>query len=448
MMQTSDRKDWYLSTFEGFEKRLNGKSTSPVHALRRAAIARFAELGFPTTRDEEWRYTNVAPIARTAFRPVIERDGRGLTVGQIEPFTFGDLACHQLVFVNGHYSPEMSSLRPLPKGLRVSSLAAALESDPGALEPHLGRHAPYEDHAFAALNTAFIRDGAFVRIPKGTVLQEPIHLLFVSTARGEATASHPRSLILAEANAQATLIESYVGPEGDVYFTNAVTEVVVGENAALDYYKVQRESRGAFHIARLQVHLGRSSTFSSNVISLGGSLVRNEVSTVLDGEGVESTLNGLYLTDGQQHVDNHTWIEHAGPRGTSREVYKGILDGESKGVFRGRIFVHQAAQKTDAIQSNPNLLLSDRAEITTKPQLEIYADDVRCTHGATIGQLNPDAIFYLRSRGIGEKEARQILVHAFAGEVLDLIRVEEVRTHLDRLVGEKLEAGRRVRGTR
>ncbi len=456
MQQAIDKKDWYLSAFEGFEKRLNGKSASPLHSARKSAIARFAEIGFPTPRDEEWRYTNLAPILRNAFRPVTDYDPGGVTAGQLEPFSFKGLACIELVFVNGHYAPELSSPRPLPKGVQVSSLAAALDATPEAVEAHLARYvrldggaAPMRDHhAFAALNTAFMQDGAFVHLPKGAVLETPIHLLFVSTVRGEATVSHPRNLILAEAGSRATLFESYVGPKEDVYLTNAVTEIVLGENAALDSYKLQRESREGFHIARSHAHLSRNSAFSSHVISLGGALVRNEVTAILDGEGGTATLNGFSLLEGRQHVDNHTWIEHVKPHCTSRELYKGIMDGASTGVFRGRIFVHQEAQKTDAIQSNRTLVLSDDARITTKPQLEIYADDVKCTHGATVGRLDQNAIFYLRSRGIGLEAARQILIQAFANEILDLVRVEPVRAQLERLVSQQLEAGRRAREAR
>jgi Fe-S cluster assembly protein SufD len=455
MQQTIDQKDLYLSAFEGFEKRLNGKSASPLHLVRRAAIARFAELGFPTTRDEAWRTTSVAPITKVAFRPATGYDPQGLTAGQLAPFLFEGLAGSRLVFVNGHYSPELSSLRPLPKGARAGSLAAALASDPEAVEPHLARYARYQDHAFAALNTAFIQDGAFVRIPKGAVLEDPVHLLFVSTARGEAIVSHPRSLILAEADSRATIIESYVGPDRGVSFTNGVTEVVAGENAVVDHCKIQREASEAFHVATFHAHQGRGSRLSTHAISLGGGLVRNDVVVALDGEDAQATLNGFYLTDGRQHVDNHTWIEHIQPYCTSRELYKGILDGESRGVFRGRIFVHPMAHRAgrgqllvDAIQSNPNLLLSDGAEVNTRPQLEIYADDVRCTHGATVGQLDENAIFYLRSRGIGLEEARQILVKAFADEVLNLIQAEPVRAQLERLVSQKLEAGRGVREAR
>jgi Fe-S cluster assembly protein SufD len=342
--------------------------------------------------------------------------------------------------------------------VRAESLAAALEADSEAVRAHLGRHvrlgldggaAPMRDqHAFAALNTAFTQDGAFIHLPEGKVLEAPIHLMFVSTAQGEATVSHPRNLIVAEAGSRATLLESYVGPQGEVYLTNAVTEAVVGEGANLDYYKLQRESREGFHIARAHAHVSRNGAFSSNILSLGGSLVRNEVTTVLDGEGVTSTLNGFSLLEGRQHVDNHTWIEHVKPHGTSRELYKGILDGASTGVFRGRIYVHQEAQKTDAIQSNRTLVLSDDARITTKPQLEIYADDVRCTHGATVGRLDENAIFYLRSRGVGLEAARQVLIQAFANEVLDLVKVEPARAQVEGIVSQKLEAGRRARGAR
>ena len=435
-----DRKDWYLSSFEGFEKSLNGASKSPVHQIRRAAIDCFARSGFPTTRDEAWKHTNVAPLTRIEFSPVLEPAETRATAGDLAPFTFAGLECVQLVFVNGFFAPHLSSSGPLPDGVKAMSLAAALEAFPELVEAHLGHHAPCEDQGFAALNTAFIQDGAFLYIPADTALAAPFHLLFVSTAGERPTASHPRNLIVAGDNSQVSVIESYAGLQDQVYLTNAVTEVVVGENAVVEHCKIQRESAVAFHVATLHFNEARSCRCTSHNITLGGHLIRNDITTVLDGEAVESTLNGLYLLDGEQHVDNHTLIEHVRPHCTSHELYKGILDDQATGVFRGKIFVHQEAQKTDAYQSNQNLLLSAEADITSKPQLEIYADDVKCSHGSTTGQLDADAIFYLRSRGIGRAEAVRVLTRAFAHEILERIGIEPVRTQLDHLVTGKLEA--------
>lgn len=440
MAQVSEELDRYLSDFERFEQDGATRAAAWVHELRKAAIAHFAELGFPTTRHEEWKYTAVAPIAKVPFTRV-GYEGPVLLSGTLERLSFGLSQGARLVFVNGRYSQELSSLGSLPSGVRVGSLAAALTADRELIEPHLARYAHYQDQAFVALNTAFIEDGAFLYVPAGTVVGDPIQLLFISAAPRTATVSHPRNLIVAGHNSQVTIVETYVGSDTAVYFTNAVTEVVVGENAALDHYKLQRESEEAFHVATLQVHQASHSTVASQSIALGGALVRNDVNAVLDGEGGECTLNGLYMVSRQQHVDNHTRIDHLKPHCISRELYKGVLDGKARGVFNGKIVVHPAARKTDAKQTNKNLLLSGDALIDTKPQLEINNNDVKCTHGSTIGRLDEDSIFYLRSRGIGVEAARRLLTCAFASEIINQIRVEPLRTKLENLAVTRLQNG-------
>jgi len=446
MMQTTDRKDWYISGFADFEKSLNGESSTPVHQIRKEAIDRFGALGLPTTRDEEWRYTSVAPLARVDFVPVIDPDFSRVSAADLAPFAFAELAGPRLVFVNGHYAPELSTPGKLPPGTRVTSLAAALAKTPELVQAHLGRHASFAQEAFTALNTAFMRNGAFIYLPRGAVVEAPIHLLFAATASDQPVVSYPRTLIVAEEGTQASLIESYAGLGEPLYLTNAVTEVVVGKNAVLDHYRIQRDSREAFHVSATHVHESGNCNFRSTSVTLGGRLTRNHVHTALRGEGIDSTLNGLYVVDGQQHVDNHTLVEHARPHCSSHESYKGILGDHSTGVFRGQILVHQAAPQTDAYQANQNLLLSEDADINTKPQLEIYADDVKCSHGATVGQLDADAVFYLRSRGIGAGQAAQLLIHAFAGEILDRVRIDPVREQLEQLVTRRLaRAGRSAR---
>lgn len=432
MSNVAEARDFYQRHFARFENELAGDRRSWTHRIRKAAISRFAELSFPSTRHEEWKYTNVSPIAKIPFKPA-GHGLNGLTSETIARVSFRELADNQLVFVNGHYSRELSCLRRLPKDMRAGSLAAALSGDVGWVEPYLARYASYQDHAFVALNTALMKDGSFVYVPNGKVIEEPIHLIFISTDQGEATVSYPRNLIVIGNDSQATIVESYVALENGVYFTNAVTEIVVGENAVVDHYKIQRESEQAFHVATLQASQGRSSSFSSHSISLGGALVRNDINSVLDGEGGECTLNGLYMVAGQQHVDNHTRIDHAKRHCTSRELYKGVLAGRARGVFNGKIYVHKAAQKTDAKQTNNNLLLSEDALIDTKPQLEIYNNDVKCTHGSTIGQLDEDGIFYLRSRGIGLEAARSLLTYAFASEVIGRMKIEAIRTRLEEI---------------
>ncbi len=423
-------KDSYRLDFASLEKNRSGKTPSWIQRMRKAAILHFDEIGFPSVKNEEWKYTNTAPLARIPFK-LAGGGPDSLTLEAIKRLSFTDLKCDRVVFVNGHYQKELSSQSGFPEGIQVVSLAAILRDDPKLVEPHLGQYALCQEHAFNALNTAFIRDGAVVIVEEGKVAEEPIHLVYVSTSTEEATVSHPRNLVLAGRNSQVTIVESYIGFGSGVYFTNPVTELIAGENAIVDHYKLQDESKNAFHVATMQFHLNRDSSVRTFSITLGGSLVRNHIIAVLDGEGSECALNGIFLVSGQQHIDNHTRIEHAKPHCSSRELYKGILDGRSRGVFHGRILVHPGAQKTDSKQTSSNLLLSDRALINTQPQLEIYADDVKCTHGATIGQLDSDAVFYLRSRGIGEQAARSLLIYAFASEIVEKIRLKPLRDQLD-----------------
>jgi Fe-S cluster assembly protein SufD len=350
-----------------------------IQKLRDAAFARFAETGFPTTHDEEWRFTNVASIARAKF-PVV----------------------------------------------------TGAADDLSSVSAHLARYADITANPFIALNTAFLGHVTVHQIAAGAVVEAPIEITHETPA---GHAAHPRTLIIVGANAQCSIVETFRGAGS--YFTNAVTEIVLGENAVVDHYKVQNESREAFHVATMQVQIGRSANFSSHSIGLGGALVRNDANAVLS-EGSNATLNGLYIVNGSQHVDNHTVIDHAKPHGTSHELYKGILDGTAQAVFNGRIIVRKDAQKTDSKQTNKNLVLSDNAVIHTKPELQIHADDVRCTHGATIGQLDSEAMFYLRSRGIGERAARSLLTHAFAQDIIDRVKVQSVKDELERFLGEKL----------
>jgi Fe-S cluster assembly protein SufD len=434
MIDVQEEKNIHLSNFARFEKELNAAGPPALQRLRRAALEEFSELGFPTPRDEDWKFTNVAPIAKIPFKLSTALDGRHLTagdLGRVAPWVGEGI---RLVFVNGHFAPALSSTRALPKGAHAGSLAAVLEQHPEQAEPHLGKHARFQGQAFTALNTAFVRDGAYLSVPKNVVVEEPIYLVFLSTVEGEGSVAHLRNLILAGANSQARVVETYLGLDEEVYFTNAVTEVALDDSAILDHHKLQRESTEAFHVATMQVHQARSSTLRSHYIGLGGALVRNESRVRLDDEGCECTLNGLYLAAGRQHMDNHTVIDHARPHCSSHELYKGILDGQAHGVFNGKIFVRPDAQKTDAKQTNQTLLLSQDAIINTKPQLEIFADDVKCTHGATVGQLDAEAIFYLRTRGIDLEQARNLLTFAFANDIIDRIQVEPLRAQLEGLL--------------
>ncbi len=344
----------------------------------------------------------------------------------------------RLVIVNGRFDTTLSRMKGLPSGVHAGSLAVALRDHADVVQRYFGQLADFTSRSFAALNTAFVQDGAFIHLAEGAVVDTPIHVIFVSGADGSTVMAHPRTLIVAGANAEAKIIESYVGTSGEMYFTNAVSEIFVGDNAGIDHYKVQRESLDAFHVASLHAHTSRSSRFSSHSFALGGKFVRNDAVAILDGEGGDCTLNGLYLSDRDRLIDNHTIIDHAKPHCGSHEVYKGILGGTSRAIFNGKIIVRQDAQKTDAKQTNRALLLTDGATINTKPQLEIFADDVKCTHGAAIGQLDDDAIFYLRARGLTYAEARDMLIHAFAGQVLDRVQVQPLRAALEAELFEQL----------
>ena len=432
MNDTITAQNSYLRDFTGSDTGSDADGPAWLRGLRRSAAERFGVLGFPTRRNEEWRFTNVSPIAETPFKLASAAESR-MTSDDLRPFTYEGMSGTQIVFVNGHFQSHLSS-RSFPSGVAVSSLSAVFESNPPLVETHLARYAQFESQPFVALNTAALEDGAFVHVKRGVVVDEPIHLVFVSNGDRGPTVSHPRALIVVEENAQVTLVESYAGPAGQIYFTNAVTEVVVGENAVVDHYKVQRESAKAYHVATMQVQLARASNFTSHSIILGGQLVRNDANAVLGGEGGECTLNGVSLGKDRQLIDNHTSIDHAMPHCNSHEIYKGILDGHSRGVFNGKIFVRLDAQKTDAKQTNQTLLLSPTAQIDTKPQLEILADDVKCTHGATIGQLNAEALFYLRARGIAEDDARALLIYAFASDIVSRIKVDPIRAQLDQVL--------------
>ena len=423
--------DLYGASLASFEEKRYAGEPVWLARIRREAFARFAALGLPTTKNEAWRSTNVARIARTPFRPAT---GSPVAAPPSVHFPPGEGA--RLVFVNGRYAPELSRTGDGPFVFR--SLREALREEPQRLEPHLARHASFQDSAFTALNTAFLEDGAFVLIPRGTVLEQPIHLLFLSGEDGtdDPAVSHPRNLIVAESGSQATIVESYEG-EG-AYFTNAVTEIVCADGAVVSHYKVQRESLSGFHIQTLQAVQGRASAFTSHNICLGGDLARTDINVLFDAAGSDCTLNGLFLATGTQHVDNHTLIDHAKPHCTSRELYKGILGGKARGVFHGKIIVRPDAQKTDAMQTNKNLLLSREALVNSTPALEILADDVKCRHGSTIGQLDAAALFYLRSRGIGEDDARALLTYGFAADVTGKIRVPWIREEIETFLGLSL----------
>jgi len=428
-------------------RRLESEPQQPAWLLplRKAGMARFAELGFPTVHDEDWRFTNIAPLAKLPFKPAVDSADEAAKTA-LEKYVFAHLPGSRLVFVNGHFHAALSSVGKLPGGVKVTSLAAALKTDSAFIEQQLGRLALTDDNSFAALNQAFFLDGGFVHIPANQSVEEPVQLVFVSTTGHSGDTVQPRNLVIAGPGSKATIIESYLAADSAAYFTNAVTEIVAGDNAVLEHVKFQDEAPDAFHLATIAGKLGRTSHVNVHSFALGAKLSRNNIRAKLAGEGLECILNGLYLTRGEQLADHHMIVEHAQPHCASHEYFNGILDDKSKGVFHGRIYVHPVAQKTDAKQTNKNLLLSDDATADTKPQLEIYADDVKCTHGATVGQLNDESIFYLRSRGLSEDAARRMLIHAFAGEIIARVKHAAVREELDKVIWERLEANPHLRG--
>ena len=428
----------FVDAFSLFNSSLNGDAEGPLAQERKEAIDRFSVTGFPTTKHEEWKYTNVQPIVRNHFRPVLS--GEEIS---FDPDTLAELSytgdAWRLVFVNGHLMPAHSAVEGLPEGVIVQDLASAIREHTDLVTRHILNYGEEFESPFVALNTAHLRDGGFVFIPKNVTLEKPIHLLYLTASSDQPVVTYPRTLIVAEDGAEGTVLEEYAGKDGEVYLTNAVSEAVTGNNTRLVHVKVQHESLQAYHVHASWATLQRDTNYLNNSLSFGARIARNDPWAVLKGEGGHAAIDGLYLAGEDQLIDSHTSIDHTVPHCTSHELYKGILRENGHGVFNGKIFVRQDAQKTDSVQSNMNLLLSDRAEIDTKPQLEIFADDVKCTHGATIGRLDETAIFYLRSRGIGVNEAQEILTYAFAAEVIEHIGNEDVQKYAMTLLDKYTE---------
>lgn len=439
--QIAKEKSSYYAAFRAFREKLGGGVAPWVERLCAGAIDRFEQLGFPTTDEEEWKYTNVAPLAKINFAPVLDPQPINLDAAALEPFVYKESQRSRLVFVNGVYRADLSSLDALPEGVMVANLSDELRSNEAAsVREHLARVADYDTNGFTALNTAFISNGAVLLIPKNVQVESPVHLLFLSVPQATPVVAFPRVLVVAERDSGATLIESYASVQEGVYFTNAVVEIVLAEGARLDHYKLQRESTQAFHIATTAADLSRHSSYNSTTITLGAQLSRHDINVKLDHEGAECWVDGLYMVNTGQHTDTHSLIDHRVPHCTSHQLYKGILDGKSRAVFNGKVFVHKGAQKTDAMQTNKNLLLSNDARVDTKPQLEIFADDVKCAHGATVGQLEEEELFYLASRGLHPDIARNLLTYGFAEEVINKIKIESIKAQLDEAVLNRLHA--------
>lgn len=429
MTQLAEHNTIHLKNKSRFQALSLKSDPAWLDELRKSALGHFETTGFPDSRAEDWRFTNIQPIVRTPFKLAEAADDHR-AAELARTFSFGDGACCELVFVDGHFSPALSAIHHDVAGLTVKSLRDALLTETAKLERSLGRFADIEKNPFVALNTGFIHDGALIHLSRGATCRGPVHLLFVSTESSEPTVSHPRVIVLAEDNAEAQLVESFVGTKG-AYFTNAVTEIVLGRDCRIDHCKLQQESVDAYHVATMQVELGRNSTFVSHSLTLGGKLTRNDLNCTMAGEGAYATLNGLALLNGTQHCDNHTLLDHAKPNCPSHELYKHVLRDKATGVFKGKILVRKDAQKTDSKQTSKSLLLSDDATMNSQPALEIYADDVKCTHGSTTGPVDEEMVFYLRSRGVGLDAARHLLTYAFAADITRRIKVEPVRRRVE-----------------
>ncbi len=472
MTETTAIADFYRSSFERFEREGFHGQPEAVRQLRQAAMDRFEQLGFPTTRMEAWRNTSVEPIAKVEFR--LPAAAVAVEPWAVKPFRLQE--SFQVVVAGGRFVPDLSLLDGLPEEVEVRSLAEVLANVPERVLPHLGRYADFQQRAFVALNTAFISDGVFISVPEGTLLERPIHVIYFSPtatrlhppqadyAGQAATVSHTRTLVVTGENSRLTVMEHYIGlpgvqtggaraprggyaqgqtgAAGGPTFTNAVTEIVAGAGSIVDYIRVQQEPDDAYHVATVQTHQEADSRVALHTVTVGGGLVRNDVNTVLAGDGAEVVMNGLYLVKGRQHVDNHTRIDHAAPHCTSMENYKGIVDDQGHGIFNGRIVVRPKAQKTNATQSNHNLILSDKALVNTDPQLEIYADDVKCTHGSTVGQIDEDVVFYFLSRGIDRGTARRLLIHGFTQEIISRVENNTVRKFVNEIVSRWLPNGK------
>ncbi|MDC0357892.1 Fe-S cluster assembly protein SufD [Oligoflexia bacterium] len=432
---------WYDAHYEAINN--NGHSDPlELRAMRKQAFDVFKQLGFPTSADEDWKYTDLKVLGRTKFDIAKDLTEDALPAAAVDSFKIPNLDAHTLVFLNGKYAPWLSNTQEISDKIYIASLANVLSSgekkQKDLVLSHFGKLAEFGGDALAALNTAFVQDGAVVLISKGAVIDKPVYVLFLTTGKGQSTATYPRLFFLAEEHSEAVIVEDYRSSEVEQHFTGAISEISLLGNAKVSYYKVGEESAGALHVGKLFVSQKKASVFNAFSLSLGGALVRNEIQVAMTEAGCETTLNGLSVLGDGQHVDNHTVLDHMAPHCESVELYKGVYAGNARGVFSGTVIVQPDAQKTNAIQSNHSLLLSPDAHIDSRPQLKIWADDVKCTHGATVGQLDENALFYIRSRGVPKAEAKNMLIQAFLGEALQDVKVAALREYFQSRLLEKL----------
>lgn len=438
LMEQKNSKEWYISNFNTFEKKLNGGSKTYLHEIRKEALRELASLNFPTFRNEEWKYTDVSPIVNNNFVPAMNSALPRYKKSDIEKFLFQNFDYHLLVFINGIFSEELSDIKELPCGAFIGSLKRLYKERPQLVDQHLNKVSRIEN-AFNALNTAYASDGFAAIIPDGVIVEKPVQILYLNSSETEQILSVPRNLIMVGKNSQLSVITNHRGTGSEKYFSNIVTEILVDENGIVDLYKVQYENDDSYHIEKVQAVQKKNSVFNHYNINFGGAIVRNDINSLLDDENIETHFYGLYLAHGSQHVDNHTFADHAKPNCMSNELYKGILDDNARGVFNGKIIVRKDAQKTNAYQSNKTILLSKTAKIDTKPQLEIFADDVKCSHGATVGQLDEEAEFYIRSRGVPQELAKSMLIRAFANDVIEKVKIEPLKEQLNHMIFEHLK---------
>ncbi len=431
-------KEWYLSNFKIFEEKLNGQSSTFLHTYRKEALNKLAEINFPTLRDEEWKYTSVSPILKDNFIPVSGLPKTNLSKNDLKNYIIGGFDNYLMTFVNGIFNEDLSDLSDIPQNVIISSINKIAKSNPKLIEGYFNKYTKI-DNAFNALNFIYSTDGALVVVPDNILLEKPIQILYLNGSEEINVLSTPHNLIIAGKNSQVKVISNYSGINGSYYLTNAITEVHADENSIVDFYKVQNENGKSHHIEKIQAYQKKKSIFNQYNFTFGGSIVRNDINSILDDENIETHYYGLYLAKGNQHIDNHTFVDHAKPNCISNEIYKGILDDNSRGVFNGKIIVRRDAQKTNAYQQNKTILLSKNARIDTKPQLEIFADDVRCTHGAAIGHLDDTANFYIRTRGISDELAKSMLIRAFAYDVVETVKIEQLRDQINHMIFKHLQ---------
>ncbi len=431
-------KEWYTNNFASYEEKLNGYSKTFMHQIRKEALNKISEVNFPTVRNEEWKYTNVTSILKENF-VATTNPSINLSKDDISKYLFDQFDYDLMVFINGIYSEELSNVGKLPKGVIVNSLAKVCKENPELLGKYFNKLSTI-DNGFNALNTAYAIDGAVVIVPEGKILERPVQILYLNSSEQNLTLSVPRNLMVVGKNAQAKIIANYHGYGQEKYFSNIITEIFVDEYAIADYYKIQYENENSFHIEKVQAHQKKNSVLNHFNIQFGGAIVRNDINSILDDENIETHYYGLYLANGTQHIDNHTFVDHAKPNCMSNELYKGIIDDNARGVFNGKIIVRQDAQKTNAYQQNKTILLSPTATIDTKPQLEIFADDVKCSHGATVGKLDEVSEFYIRSRGVPQDLAKSMLIRAFANDVIENVKIEPLKEQLNHMIFEHLHA--------